>query len=183
MYQYVDIDGMRELVLGTGYVLVSLLPATSHLIDARLLANVFPFVLMLLFLAVIWFKRRVTYPRSGYAAPRRLSSYAVGLFAFSILFSFSNRLIPENAYLRSEGYPLFLGPQLSVTLLLVGQGLRRFYAYASVALALGVGSTIMGLEPDLGMSLTALATGLLLLASGGRMLRRYLATYPPPEER
>lgn len=64
-------------------------------------------------------------------------------------------------------------------LLLMGQGLRWFYVYARVALVAGGGLVAIGLEPDLGIALTAALTGTLLLASGGWVLRRYLATYPP----
>lgn len=62
--------------------------------------KVLPIAILLLFLTGIWLKERVTYPRSGYVMPRRLSGYAVGLLAVSLLFSFSNRLLPENTYLR-----------------------------------------------------------------------------------
>jgi len=163
-------------------VFIGLFLLASRLsIDVNSLVNALPILIMLLFLAVFWFKNRVTHSRTGYAAPRRPSSYTVGLFAVSLFFSFSNRLIPEDTHILSRGYPLLFGAFLAVTLLLAGQGLRRFYVYAAVALLTGVGALAAGFEPELGMALTALVTGLLLLVSGGRVLRRYLAEHPRPE--
>jgi hypothetical protein len=182
MHQYVDIDGTREMMLGTSNLLIGSFLLASRFLNTDVLVRVLPVAIFLGFLGLLWFKQRVTYPRSGYVAPRRLSGYLVVLFAVSLALSFSNRLLPEDAYLASAGYPLLFGAFLAVTLLLTGQGLRRFYLYAGAALALGVGTTRMGLETDLGMALTASVTGLLLLVSGGRVLRTYLTTYPAPEE-
>jgi phosphoglycerol transferase MdoB-like AlkP superfamily enzyme len=182
MYQYIDIDGTRELLLGTSNFLIGTFLFASRFLDTDVVVTVLPVVILLGFLGVLWFKQRVTYLRSGYAEPRRLSGYLVGLFAVSLAFSFSNRLLPRDAYLASAGYPLLFGAFLAVTLLLTGQGLSRFYLYAGVALALGVGTTLMRLKTELGMALTASVTGLLLLISGSRVLRKYLATYPAPEE-
>lgn len=182
VHQYVDIDGTPELMLGTSNLLIGLSLVASRFLNTDVVVRVLPVVIFLGFLGVLWFKQRVTYPRSGYAAPRWLSGYLVGLFAVSLAFSFSHRLLPRDAYLLSAGYPIFFAAFLAVTLLLTGQGLRRFSLYAGVALALGVGSTLMRLETELGMALTASVTGLLQLVSGGWVLRTYLMTYPPPED-
>lgn len=182
MYQYPNIDGTGELMLGTSYFLIGSFLLASRFLDIDVLARALPVVIFLGFLGVLWFKQRVAYPRSGYAIPRRLSSYSVGVLVVGFSFLLFSHLIPEGAYLITEDYPLLLGALLSVTLLLTGQGLRRFYLYAGVALALGVGSMLVRLETELGMALTASITGLLLLVSGGRVLRRYLAMYPAPEE-
>lgn len=178
LYQYVDIDGTREMMMGAGWFLIGLVPVVMRLpVNTELLFRVLPVGIMLLFLGLLWFKYRVTYPRTGYAAPRRLSSFTVGLFVLTFASMLFKHRLPDNIYLMQEGYPLLFGAFTAVTLLLMGQGLRRFYIYAAVALITGVGALVAGLGPDSGMFLTASVTGLVLLVSGGRVLRRYLAEH------
>lgn len=181
IYQYVDIDGTRELMLGTGYFFIGLIPVVVRFpINTEFFLTVLPFFILLLFLGGLWFKQRVTYPRTGQAISRRPSSFTIGLFVLSLVSMLFQHRLPKDVYLTGAGYPLLFGASLAVVLLLAGQGLRRFYLYAAVALTTGFGSVVAGLDSDAGMFLTAFFTGLALIISGGRVLRRYLAEHAPP---
>ena len=183
IHQYHHIDGTSELVLGISYLALGLILAAARLsvVAERLstILTVLPYVILLLFFGLLWFRRRVTYPRTGVVTPRRPSSFTIGLFVVSIFFGFFHLLLPDDAYLLNSGFPLLFGAFLAVTLLLMGHGLKRFYLYAVLAFTVGIGSVVAGLHTDLGMALVALVIGLVLLVSGGRVLRRYLARTSP----
>lgn len=184
IYQYHNIDGVGELVLGIGYLSLGVIFATAHLplIEERLstILTIWPYIILLLFFGLLWFRQRVTYPRTGYVMPRRPSSFTIGSFVAGILLGFFHLFVPDDAYLLNSGFPLLFGSSLAVTVLLMGHGLKRFYVYASVAFATGFGSVVASLDSDAGMFLTAFFTGLVLIISGGRVLRRYLAEHAPP---
>ncbi len=182
--QYGHIDGSLELYLGAAYSLIALgFLATLIPQDAlNTVVRALPFLVMLMFLGVLWFKWRVTYPRTGVVIPRRPSSYTVALFAGSFLLSALSSITPSDAYIFNGGLPLFFGTVFSVTLLLAGQGLKRFYGYAAVALLSGVVATTTRLEPELGALAVSLVTGSALLISGSRVLRRYLVHHRPSRD-
>lgn len=182
--QYGHIDGSLELYLGAAYSLIALGFLAPLLPQDALntIVTALPFLLMLMFLGVLWFKWRVTYPHTGIAFPRRPSSYTVALLVGSLLFSALPSVVPSDAYIFSGGLPLFFGAVFAVTLLLAGQGLKRFYGYAAVALLSGVVATTMRLEPELGALAVSLVTGSALLISGSRVLRRYLVHHRPSRD-
>ena len=181
IYQYSNIDGTDELMIGVSLLLIGCIGIAALLrIHTELLFNILPVAILLLFFGSVWFKQRVTYPRTGVVTPRRRVGYTVGWFVMVTLFSFSHLFVPDDAYLWSRGFPLLFGAFLAVTSLLNGHGLKRFYVHAAAALLTGVGSVVAGLGPDAGVSLTAFVTGSVLLVSGGWVLRRYLAEHAPP---
>ena len=183
IYQYSNIDGTLELMMGVSLLLIGCIgiAALFH-IDTELLFNFLPIAILLLFFGSVWFKQRVTYPRTGVVTPRRRVIYVhiVGRFVMVTLFGFSHLFVPDDAYLWNRGFPLLFGAFIAVVLLLDGHGLKRFYFYVVVALTTGVGSVAAGLGADMGIALTASLTGLVLIISGGRVLRRYLAEHVPP---
>lgn len=181
MYQYPNIDGTGELMMGTALLLIGFAGVIAQLpINTELLFRVLPIGIMLLFLGLLWFRQRVTYPRTGYVTPRRPNSFTIGLLVLTFGSMLFKHRLPDDIYLTQEGYPLLFGAFLAVMLLLAGQGLRRFYVYAAVALLMGVGSVAAGLGSDSGMFLTAFVTGTVLTVSGSRILRRYLAEHASP---
>ena len=99
IYQYHNIDGMVELILGIFYLSLGLIFAIARLppVAERLgtILTILPYTILLLFVGLLWFRRRVTYPRTGYVMPRRPSSFTIGLFAASILFGFFHLSVPD----------------------------------------------------------------------------------------
>ena len=183
MYAYKNVDGTLELMLGAGLFLIGLLPVLLLLpIDTDRFLSFLPFVTLGLFLGSIWFKHRVTYPRTGFVQPRRMSASSIALLVLGFSSMLFKHLLPDNLYLLNKGYPVLFGAFWAVLFLLIGQGLRRFYLYAAVAFLSGIGTLTAGLGSELGMSVTALTSGTVLLVSGGRVLRRYLAHDSPPEQ-
>lgn len=181
IYQYPNIDGTGELMMGVSLLLIGCVGIAALLrIDTELLFNILPIVILLLFLGSVWFKQRVTYPRTGVVTPRRWVSHIVGRFVMVNLFGFSHLFVPDDAYLWNQGFPLLFGAFIATMSLLDMHGLKRFYLYAAVALTTGIGSVVAGLSSDAGISLVAFITGSVLIISGGRVLRRYLAEHAPP---
>jgi len=171
-------DGLSELMLGASYVFIAAYIALNMLgADWPFLSALAPGFIPLLFLVVIWLKRRITAPRTGDPRPP-LTGYALPLLGVSALLFLLTMLSPEDAPIFDEGSALFLGGIAAVTFLIAGRGLKRFYGYAAVALVAGFGASF--LDPDVGALVVCLVTGLVLLVSGARVLRRYLAQHPPP---
>lgn len=176
VYQYFNIDGLLELVAGTLLLLIALTSGINQLFPSVSSAIVFIPVFVaipLLMRGVLVLKRRLTYPRTGYAVPRyRYPRYFVFiLFAVLLLVT-----IVQGFFLPSwaQGLPLLLGTLTAGLLWWLSTGLVRFYYLAAAALALGIGLAWLPFEPLVSGAIFCTIVGLLLLVSGGFTLRHYL---------
>ena len=186
--QYFNIDGLLELATGVGFLTIAL---AAFLADRRYAAvgpGFYPLIWLPLFLGIPlifhipeWLKNHITYPRTGFVKPhypkylrRRymFPIFFVGPFLLFELPIFFGRepLIPTTLF--------FYSVLLAAVFLLIGQGLRRFYGYAAVVLATGVGVSVMGLEPLPGMMILCLVTGIVTGVAGALVLRNYLKRNP-----
>lgn len=188
-------DGLTEIALG--FVLLLLggyFFAQAAVPEHSALGN----VLSVLFVLVIvsagflvnrvlrFFKRRITYPRTGYVAfkpkdrgpARRIAAAASGMVIAAALVALYN-LSPSFKVLL----PGLNGLLLAVVFLLfaVRIGLARIYILAGASALIGVGVSAAGIGDVKGISLYYGLFGAALLLSGLAALVVYLRRYPKPE--
>ncbi len=176
VYQYQNIDGLNELGFGAMWLWLGL---TISLYVV--LPDVYPPLIGLVGLGVPLIgrgmgelKKRITYPRTGYAMPH-FPRYLMFILAGSLLLiNVLDAFAWKSFSLSSLIQPLSLGLITACLLLWMGGGLVRFYYLAAAAFVLGAGLTWYGVDMYMGVVLHSSALGLLLLASGGVTLRRYL---------
>ena len=176
--QYATVDGLLELVAGLVYLLIALTFGISAFFPTAFPPLVFLPLFIgipLLFQGVLVLKRRLTYPRTGYAVlhyPRYFVPVLfVGLFLLIVVEAFF--LLPAWPSL-DQGFPLLAGILTAGLLWWLGAGLIRFHFLAAVSLTLGLGLTLLIVDELLGVVLFCTTTGLLLVVSGAYELRRYL---------
>lgn len=191
--QYVNIDGLLELATGVCFLLLSLAFVLADRAYTATGPGFYPLIwwplflgLPLIFHAVMWLKKRVTYPRTGLVEPRQPKylrrRYLFLIFIVPVLLLqlplFLGReslgIILINAYT----HPLLWGVLLAALFVVVGQGLKRFYGYAVVTLATGIGVSVTGLEPRLGLLILCSVTGSVTFVAGALVLRDYLKRNP-----
>lgn len=176
VYQYQNIDGLNELSMGAMWFWLGL--TTSLYV---LFPEVYPPLVSLVGLgapllarSIGKLKERVTYPRTGYAMPRvpryLFPAFAGGLLLINMLDAF----VWDSSLSSLWTQPLSLGFITACLLLWMGGGLVRFYYLAAAAFLWGAGLTWYGVGVFTGVVLHSIALGLLLMASGGVTLRRYL---------
>jgi hypothetical protein len=188
-------DGLFEIALGLALLAVgallywqTALPPGSLL--NTILTSGFVIVLVssgfLVNLFVRFFKRRVTYPRSGYVAfkskavsPRRRTATMIvaGIIGGSMA-----ALYGLSPAVRSL-WPAAAGLLAAVAVLLMANriGLIRFYILAGASAVIGLALAAAGLEMTRGISYFFGLFGLAWLASGVAALLVYLGRSPRPD--
>ena len=176
VYQYQNIDGINELAFGAMWFWLGL---TISLY--KLFPEVYPPLVSLVGLGVPligWgiskLKERITYPRTGYAMPRFPRYLKFIVFVGLVLIINLDAFVWNSALSSLWTQPLSFGFITACLLLWAGGGLMRFYYLAAAAFLLGAGLTWYGVGMYLGIVLHGTLLGLLLMASGGVTLRRYL---------
>lgn len=187
-------DGLSEIALGLillvlgGYFFAQIAaPAGSAWED----------VLSMLFILVIvsagflvnrllrYFKRRITYPRTGYVAfkkkersPKRRAATAVVAMIISASLAALYGMSPTFKLL----YPAVNGLLFAVAILLFANkvGIARFFILAAASAVIGVGLAAAGLGDFKGISLFYLLFGAAVLLSGLAALIVYLRRNPRP---
>lgn len=181
VYQYQNIDGLNELSFGAMWLYLGLTISLYVLFPDVYppLISMFGLGVPLIGWSVSELKKRLTYPRTGYAMPRfpryLIFVFAAGLLLINTLDAFFWDLSFSALWVQ----PLSLGLITACLLLWMGGGLARFYYLAAAAFLLGAGLTWYGVDMYMGVVLHSSALGLLLLASGGVTLRRYLKEHRP----
>lgn len=191
--QYANIDGLLELATGVCFLLLSLASVLADRAYTSTGPGFYPFIwwplafaIPLTFHAVMWLKKRVTYPRTGLVEPRQPKylrrRYFFLIFVVPVLLLqlplFLGRESLGITLINAYTHPLLWGVLLAVLFVVVGQGLKRFYGYAAVTLATGIGVSVTGLEPRLGSLILYLMTGSVTLVAGALVLRGYLKRNP-----
>ncbi len=202
--QYQHVDGSFELTFGgamllmtASFYLVSRLPhpGTSPLLFAPLV--VFVGGAYLIDNLVQRFRRRVTYPRTGFITYRkpgplkcstRLAIW-IGVPLFTVLFLavlFLNRAkFPAgNQDSALPVMPVFFGLLFSGLWVIIGWkiALPRFYFIAAASLLVSVELIVSGVGIYLGMTFLFGTMGALLSVSGGVTLWQYLRQNPAPQD-
>lgn len=189
-------DGIPEIAMGAFWIVwgaVSILPvvfpgsAAARYNAVILMVAMIPF----LFLAnriVEEFKIRLTYPRTGYLAPRkpslarRIGATLTGLTVAAAL-AWS---IITGAIKGVEGsLPLACALLIGVFLFVAGAraGIARLQTVGCGAAAIGGLVTFWGLAWELALGLVFLGTGVLCALSGAAALAGFLKTHPVMEEK
>ncbi len=202
--QYQHVDGSFELTFGGTFLLMA---ACYYLVNRlanpdSFLLSYAPLLMMLVGGLLIdnlvqRFRRRVTYPRTGfitYRKPQPLKRTTrlviwIGVPLFTVLFLavlFLNRskFPAGNQDSALPVIPVFTGLLFSGLWAIIGWkiALPRFYLIAAASLLLSVGLIVSGVGIYLGMALLFGAMGALLCASGGITLWKYLRNTPIPQD-
>jgi hypothetical protein len=180
-------DGLADMLLGAGFLLVGLLLPTGGLVVWA--------VLLLVFFAPLLarLKRRFTYPRTGYVELRQgdpgalpwfvLGSLVLGLLALVAVLIVAGFIADPGRWYR--WMPVFFGIWLAGIFLGLGLQVRlaRYYVVAGVALASAPLAPFVPMNEKLGnLGLCFAAMGAVLLAYGVFAFIRFLHRHPLPAE-
>lgn len=190
-YRYFYDDGLAEIAIGLLFMAVGgvlLLWATidSPSLLGLALAIGLPLVILggtfLLKSGIRRLKERLTYPRTGYVAYRQKEP-AHGrwlVMAVALLLAIAGLIWPS--FLGRM--QIAVGGLLGTVLFFLGYrvGLWRFYVDGVLALILGFGLALLGLDEVLSTALTFLGAGLALLVGGVLTLISYLNRHPKIDE-
>jgi len=188
-------DGIAELSSGGMFVLLGLYFWIQVLFGEGSLISVFLQVILVLvmiagFIGVRWLvntlKARLTYPRTGYVE-YRVNDRAVRQRRWIIV---AATVIVSSITITLEEYVLGLDSMILLIGLLSGiifialrgrsSGLKRFYALGGLAIVLGVALSLSPLSQITDLALFFGLLGIVVVASGGLILRRYLSENPKP---
>ncbi len=136
--------------------------------------------------AVSYFKEHLTYPRTGFVAYPRAGAAgrviaAVVAVVVGAAIAVLLRLRPGSVTL----IPVLQGLPIGIFLIYLAYtlGVSRFYVLAAISLAVGLASSLSGLDESLGSAIYFGPMGVALVVSGAITLRSYLLqTQPPAKE-
>jgi len=185
-------DGLTEIAMGLIFLILGgYFFATTVVPEGSALGAVLTglFVLVIISAAFLvnrflrFFKRRITYPRTGYVTfkkkepspKRRVATAAVAAIigaGLAVLYGLS----PSVKLL----FPAINGLLFAVAVLLFANkvGLLRFYILAAASAVIGFGITAAGIGDTEGISLFYLVFGAALVVSGAAALIVYLRRFP-----
>jgi hypothetical protein len=188
-HRYFYEDGLVEIGIGGFFLAIGLLLQildagklnTSLLIVAAigllLLAIGSTFLLKK---AILGFKERVTYPRTGYVSYKRddPSKERWLVAGASLALVIALLVLPEKA----SQMAFVEGALLCIILGSIGYrvGLARFYLLGAAALLIGLAAALFTSGDIPGTTETFAGTGVVLIISGAYALRRYLRKHPTP---
>ena len=190
-------DGIAELASGGMFILLGVYFAAQGILgEGSLISIILQISLMLVMIGgafgVRWvvntLKARLTYPRTGYVEYRvnekevRVRRYVVAGVAM-VIAVVSILLVDHIRNLDS----MVLISGLLVGIIFIAlrgksSGLKRFYVLGGLAIALGIILSFSGLSQVYNLGLFYGLLGIVILISGGLVLRRYLAENPPQAE-
>jgi hypothetical protein len=133
-------------------------------------------------------KERLTYPRSGYTAPRearagrglRAAAAVVGAALLAAGLAYFQLKAPPVINFMPVVFALVVG--ILFTFLGFKTDLARFFALSFISLALGGWFAFSPLENIMALAAYLFSMGVAMLVSGGLNLRRHLAANPLPAE-
>lgn len=194
--QYRFEDGIVELVMGGIFLLAGIYFYLQAVMENSQLADLLSASFILIFIGG-WYlmqysirslKERITFPRTGYVAYRKrqgsrifriIGAFGIALLTGGLLAFSQIKVGPEWNLV-----PAFSGLVIAIVLGLVGfqAALPRFYVLAGISLILGGVFAPVQLGHDLAVAAYCGAMGVVLLVSGGAILRHYLHQNPAQAE-
>ena len=190
-------DGIAELASGGLFVLLGLYFWLQVIFGEGSIISVFLQVILVLvmiagFIGVRWLvntlKARLTYPRTGYVE-YRVDDREVRQRRWIIV---AAAAIVSGASIVFEIYIHELDSMILIIGLLAGiifialrgrsSGLKRFYVLGGLAIVLGVALSFSSLPQITDLALFFGTLGIVIVTSGGLVLRRYLSDNPLPLE-
>jgi hypothetical protein len=187
-------DGLSEIALGLvllllgGYFLAQELAPDGSAVGAVLSVAFLLVVLSAGFFVnrlLRFFKRRITYPRTGYVtfkkkdpSPKRRVATAVVAMIISASLAALYGISPSLKIL----YPALNGLLFAVAVLLFANkvGLVRFFVLSAASVLIGFAVTAAGIGDVKGIGLYYLLFGAAVIVSGAAALVTYLRKYPRP---
>jgi hypothetical protein len=185
-------DGFVEIAIGLIFVLLSAYFYSQTIIPKGSSINA---VLMGLFIIVLvssnflgsrfvrFFKRRITYPRTGYVEfkkkepnPRRRASAAI---AAGIIGASLAALFGLSSSVRSV-IPALYGFLIGIAIFFIANRIRlvRFFILSAISALIGVAIAVAGVDEIKGAFLFYLLFGVAIISSGLATLIIYLRRYP-----
>jgi MFS family permease len=187
-------DGLVEIAVGLIFVLLSAYFLSQTIVPRGSSINA---ILMGLFMIVLvssnflggrfvrFFKRRITYPRTGYVefkkkepSPRRRAAAAI---AAGIIGASLAALYGLSSSVRTL-IPASYGVLIGIAVFVIANRIRlvRFMVLSAVSTMIGVGIAVAGFDEIKGAFLYYLLFGLAVIASGLATLIIYLRRHPRP---
>lgn len=195
--QYWYVDGTYELGFGLLCLILAGYFGLEKWLEGSWLSALVDASLVLVFIGggalINWlthkWKERVTFPRTGYVAYRRVSGLwrgiriALGL-AVGGLIGATVAVLVTQPFQNLDIMPLVSGLLMGVVLAILAwrTSLPRLYLLAAFSTGTGLALAFAGLGNYTALVLYYLAFGLSLIASGLVTLIRYLRQNPPPLE-
>ena len=193
--QYWLVDGIGEVSVG----ILILLAAVISYVQESAPGSLFSKILGIASILVVcggafggrWIIQRIkdhtTYPRTGYVAYKRSwnakGDILIAIPSMVLLLSFVVFTTVTDTKLANWG-PVVCGLFMGTLLVRAGYrlALPRLYILAFLGLLIGAGLVVSGLRIALSLPLFFGLSGLILLASGGVTLWKYLRQNPIPQE-
>jgi hypothetical protein len=190
-------DGIAELASGGMFLLLGIyFAAQGFLEEGSLISVILQISLMLVMIGgafgVRWvvntLKARLTYPRTGYVEYRvnekevRVRRYVVAGVAMVIAIV---SILLVDRIRNLDSMALISGLLVGIIFIALrgkSSGLKRFYVLGGLAIALGIVLSFSNLSQAYNLGLFYGLLGIVILISGGLVLRRYLAENPPQLE-
>lgn len=190
-------DGIAELSSGGMFVLLGLyFGIQGYYGEGSLVSVVLQVSLVLIMMGGIFgvrwmvnlLKIRLTYPRTGYVEYRKNEQdlkqrrYVVAVTAMIIAIA-SVVLVK---YINGlDSMVLITGVLVAIVFVALrgkSSGVTRFYMMGGFSLLLGIGLSLGGLSDEYNLALFYGLLGVVIMVSGGLVLRRYLSENPMPAE-
>ncbi len=190
-------DGFAELATGAVFAILGLyFGLQGYFGEGSAITAILQISMIGLFIAEFCFVRRTiqslktrwTYPRTGYVEYhadvrnvrlRRYATVAVGLMAGMFLVILHRYIQGVEMVVLATGV---LVAFILAALRLKVRGMNRFYLFAACSLAFGIVLSLSALPQAYGLAVFYALMGILIMISGGLVLRRYLLNNPLPPE-
>ncbi len=190
-------DGIAELSSGGMFVLLGLyFGIQGYYGEGSLVSVVLQVSLVLIMMGGIFgvrwmvnlLKTRLTYPRTGYVEYRKNEQdlkqrrYVVAVMAMIIAIA---SVVLVKYINRLDSMVLITGVLVAIVFVVLrgkSSGVTRFYMMGGFSLLLGIGLSLGGLSDEYNLALFYGLLGVVIMASGGLVLRRYLSENPMPAE-
>jgi len=190
-------DGIAEISSGGMFFLLGLyFGIQGYFGEASLVSIILQVSMVLLMVGGIFgvrwlvnaLKARLTYPRTGFVEYRvnekdaRVRRYVV--IAVAVIIAMASIVLVD--YIHNLDSMVLISGLLvgAIFIALRGKssGLKRFYVLGGVAIVLGVVLSFSGLSQAYNLGLFYGLLGIIILISGGLVMRRYLLENPLPTE-
>lgn len=189
-------DGIAELSSGGMFILLGLyFGIQGYFGEGSIISVILQVSLVVMMMGgvfgVRWMvnllKTRLTYPRTGYVEYRKdereLKQRRYVVAAMALVIAIASMVLVK--YIRGlDSMVLITGVLVAIVFVALrgkSSGVTRFYVMGGFSLLLGIGLSLGGLSDEYNLALFYGLLGIVILASGGIVLRNYLRENPMPE--